>query len=664
MGDNFKKVQTGDKLRIPAAAYNAFIDSAHDFQDRQRNQGRTPQAAYRTSGIVLVKNASGADQDRFAVLGVDAPIYTPEDNLDSFKNKVALVGVVPTVQDHYGRFVVLLEPLKAGAIGMAYGAGVCPVKITIPDDEQTYQFADVNDGSTGTLLAAPLGAAFILWKEDDEATGEMWAVVRIGLPPIRPFALDPCDSEDGDTRYVTNDLSKKLDKVLLVDDICYTVRVPGADEIKCIEPVCIEIQEEYDDCERCKGCWLLTPCIEGEAEIKTNTDLASYEGGVVKLDDGKCYVVSLAQNCLDAVPVTVEESFDDCTRCGYCYHLENCFDEYDTRVIDNDLESLFEQTPEEIVADGRVVEIGGQCYTVVAYDTTCPDVETVTIDRIFASCGECGCFQLTSCEGDPPTIIYTRRAYGPGGGLIALRDYVGQILRLADGYCYSVEESEECETLTDINVQEAYDDCESCTCWLLTDCEDEYNTLLTFSDLSAHGVGAIVRQAGTDPIKCWTITETAPWSGSAVAFEVDDEFPDCDTCLKKQKYLLTQDCNLEDCEGSGGGGGDEIITTEDLYAAVGMWVKVGGKCYSVATTDTGDVTDETLSYQGPFASCDACLESPVDTKKRFITDLALDGTNLVAKTEEMVIKGGKIVGFCESDDFTIEGTECPEEGGA
>jgi hypothetical protein len=81
----------------------------------------------------------------------------------------------------------------------------------------------------------------------------------------------------------------------------------------------------------------------------------------------------------------------------------------------------------------------------------------------------------------------------------------------------------------------------------------------------------------------------------------------------------------------------------------------------VATIDTGDVTDETLSYQGPFSSCDACLESPVDTKKRFITDLALDGTNLVAKTEEMVIKGGKIVGFCESDDITIEGTECPEE---
>lgn len=663
MGDSFKKVQTGDKLRIPAATFNAFIDAARDYQDRQQSRGQGAQAGHRSSGIVLVKNACGSDLNRYAILAVDAPIYTPEDNLDSFKNTTALVGVTPALPEHFGRFVVLLEPLKAGAIGQAFAAGVCPVKINIPDPEKTYHFADVADGATGALEAGPRGAAFILWQEQAESAGEVWAVVRIGNPPALPFALDPCDTDSGqETIYVSNDLSDKVDKVVLVGDTCYTVRVPTPDELDCVEAACVEILAEYDDCERCQGCWTLTPCTEGDPTIKTNTDLAEYEGGVVKLSDGKCYTVSLATNCLDAEPVTVEESFDDCTRCGYCYHLENCFDEYDTLVIDNDLESLFEQTPAEIVADGRVVEIGGQCYTVVAYDTTCPSVETVTIDRIFASCGECGCFKLTSCEGDPPTIIYTRRAYGPGGGLIALRDYVGQILRLSDGYCYSVEESDQCETLQDITVQEAYDDCASCTCWLLTDCEDEYNTLLTFSDLSAYGVGAIVRQAGTDPIKCWTITETAPWSGSAVAFEVEDEFPDCDTCLQHQKYRLTQDCTLEECEGSGGGGGSEIITTEDLHAAVGQWVKVGGKCYSVATTGTGDVTDETLLHQGPFSTCDACLESPVDTKKRFITALALDGTNLVAKTEEMVIKGGKIVGFCESDDITIEGTECPEGG--
>lgn len=189
MGDSFKKVQPGDKLRIPAAAYNAFIDSALDLRSRQQNQGRTPQASYRTSGLVLVKNASGADQERFAVLGVDAPIYTPEDNLDSFKNKVALVGVVPTVQDHYGRFVVLLEPLKAGSIGMAYGTGVCPVRLHVPVGGEDFRFADVRQGKT-VLVASHAGSAEILWKsEASESEGDwVWATARIG-PPAMPACM-------------------------------------------------------------------------------------------------------------------------------------------------------------------------------------------------------------------------------------------------------------------------------------------------------------------------------------------------------------------------------------------------------------------------------------------------------------------------------------------
>ena len=32
MSDVLKKVQSGDKLRIPAAAYNAFVDTAMDHK--------------------------------------------------------------------------------------------------------------------------------------------------------------------------------------------------------------------------------------------------------------------------------------------------------------------------------------------------------------------------------------------------------------------------------------------------------------------------------------------------------------------------------------------------------------------------------------------------------------------------------------------------------
>jgi len=199
MGDTLKKVSKGDKLRIPAAAYNAFIDTARDFQARQRGISSTPQASTRSSGIVLVRNDSGDDLSRYTVLGIDSPIIDPEANLDGFKNRVAVVGVTPSEDDHVGKFVVLLEPLKSGAIGMAYGAGVCPVKIDVPGEDAEYPYADIVDGQTANLEAKHYGAAAILWRAG--GTGVQWALVRLGPPMpafVFPVDLEQAGGEQGD----------------------------------------------------------------------------------------------------------------------------------------------------------------------------------------------------------------------------------------------------------------------------------------------------------------------------------------------------------------------------------------------------------------------------------------------------------------------------------
>ncbi len=68
-----QKVRAGDPLRIPPGTFNTFIDAARDYQARRLYQGQGSQAAARHSGLVLVKNASGADRDRLDILGVDGP---------------------------------------------------------------------------------------------------------------------------------------------------------------------------------------------------------------------------------------------------------------------------------------------------------------------------------------------------------------------------------------------------------------------------------------------------------------------------------------------------------------------------------------------------------------------------------------------------------------
>jgi hypothetical protein len=177
MGDCLKKVKPGDPLAIPAATFNTFVDAAQDFLRRQRDVGRTPVADRPPFETVLLKNASGADRGRFDVLGIDAPVFTPTDSLETFTNGIALAGVTPT-DSHAGNFAVLVEPIQAGQIGRACILGACPVKVNIVSTSDA--FADVEAGVTDRLKSGSSGAARILWKES--GTGEKWAVVRLGNP--------------------------------------------------------------------------------------------------------------------------------------------------------------------------------------------------------------------------------------------------------------------------------------------------------------------------------------------------------------------------------------------------------------------------------------------------------------------------------------------------
>jgi len=79
-----QKVRRGDPLVIPAATFNTFIDAARDFQQRQRSARRRVQRERQEAGIVLVRNESGEDRERFDVLGIQGPVITPTDNADEW----------------------------------------------------------------------------------------------------------------------------------------------------------------------------------------------------------------------------------------------------------------------------------------------------------------------------------------------------------------------------------------------------------------------------------------------------------------------------------------------------------------------------------------------------------------------------------------------------
>jgi hypothetical protein len=169
---DLKKVKSGSPLVIPAQTFNSFIDAARDFQDRQRSIAQEAPRDRHDPGTVLVRNASGADQERFAVMVVSGVIIVPADNEAEFQNRPAFDMAAPSAGDT-DRFVVLREPIADGEMGRSVITGVSPVQVDVLDESHTKAHAVA--GETGHLESGS-GLARILWKES--GTGVVWAVVQ------------------------------------------------------------------------------------------------------------------------------------------------------------------------------------------------------------------------------------------------------------------------------------------------------------------------------------------------------------------------------------------------------------------------------------------------------------------------------------------------------
>jgi hypothetical protein len=175
MSNPFQKVQAGQKIEFSATAWNAFLDAAIKVRNGAFRVASEAGPELPQPSIIRVRNDTGAALGRFNVVGLGAPLILPATSQAGFLQAVAVGGAVPTV-DHLGRFGVLLEPLRNGAIGRAWAVGVCPVKLIVPNNED-HGAADVTVGSATTLTARPGGSAQVLWRAG--GSGEQWALVRI-----------------------------------------------------------------------------------------------------------------------------------------------------------------------------------------------------------------------------------------------------------------------------------------------------------------------------------------------------------------------------------------------------------------------------------------------------------------------------------------------------
>lgn len=167
-----RKVKPGDPLRIPADTFNALIDAA-DAHRRAAVSLSGPDAGSGFSpGIpVTVRNTSGADRDRFAILEITGMALTPADNPRQFQSRPVFTLGLPKPDST--KLVILQEPIVAGRAGHGLISGVSAVRIDMTD--AAHAFAKPIDGDPTKLVSSAAGPFRILYAES--GTGTKWAAV-------------------------------------------------------------------------------------------------------------------------------------------------------------------------------------------------------------------------------------------------------------------------------------------------------------------------------------------------------------------------------------------------------------------------------------------------------------------------------------------------------
>jgi hypothetical protein len=171
------RVRPGQNIAaaFSARAWNRAQDAADIILgDRGGIAAGEPDAIDRAPNVVLIRNTTSAAVESFGVLGISGVDINPSggtlggtDEASSrareFSRRPVLTGVAPSTPTHVDQFVVMLEPVAAGAIARAAISGCFPCRVRIMDT--SHKFANIRNADTTQLQSASCGVLQLVWKE-------------------------------------------------------------------------------------------------------------------------------------------------------------------------------------------------------------------------------------------------------------------------------------------------------------------------------------------------------------------------------------------------------------------------------------------------------------------------------------------------------------------
>jgi hypothetical protein len=331
------------------------------------------------------------------------------------------------------------------------------------------------------------------------------------------------DVETGAIRFATTtDLSAYVGGSIKIDefpDKCFFVQERTDAEVDsslCVSALDVTVSA-VQDCECECNCFLVS---SKEAIIYTDCDGNVIRGIVPPATEWPvCSLTYPVPESLTSKPIRIElrGACVDGNCVSECHILEDC----------EGIKDPIYTTSQSVIpyaSSNQVVQIAGYegCWT-VSPSEICDCPVDVVVTNYYDDCPSCTgvtAYRLENCETGQ---IYTTSD---------LSAYVGQVVELDEcGGCWEVNEIDiQPPTDSPVTVANSYSDCEECErdYWLLTDCDDSENTLITYTDLSAYD-GQVIRLDYCPEI-CWIVSSTR-LSTNAQPVILEGDYTDCSECF-------------------------------------------------------------------------------------------------------------------------------------
>jgi hypothetical protein len=277
--------------------------------------------------------------------------------------------------------------------------------------------------------------------------------------------------------------------------------------------------------------------------------------------------------------------------------------------------------------------------------------QAVPFQTMFFSCLECAPVDVPSyrlsdtCENNLPDI-YTDRDFSA---------YVGQVVKVLQypDVCWACSLNQDSNVTFEILSPDGvpYGTCQEClpvaaVTYTLRDCNDQFNTIVTDSNLNQY-LGGVVRLTTTGDI-CWQVFPGSSPADVPQPVSVSQSFADCGECSPQIFTFIN--CQNED---------NVLYTLLDFSAYIDQVVNLQeypGVCWTVRVYDGVNVPLENVTIQGdPYAGCPECL-----TTYYQLTNCANPDVFLISTSTELSRYVGRTItaagytGLC----FTVTSPQC------